>query len=120
MPSPWGQSTTSGSSEVETTHGISVREVGDHREAPTTDRDAVAVLRELAVAGPLRCTADLARSLNSLGQSLSEVSEDREAVTIQWLPKNSVARPRRPREGQIESRQAIGQAIRASLEDREV
>ncbi|MGH3612794.1 MAG: tetratricopeptide repeat protein [Pseudonocardia sp.] len=62
--------------------GVSLWEGGEHREALTTFREAVALWRTLAAAEPARHTPGLATSLNGLGASLREVGEHREALTI--------------------------------------
>jgi len=60
--------------------GVSLREVGDHRQALATDREAVTLYRRLAEAEPARHTPELARSLNNLGLSLRAVGDHRQAL----------------------------------------
>jgi hypothetical protein len=77
--------------------GVSLREVGERREALAVDREAVARLRTLAAAQPAVHTADLAGALINLGVSLSAVGERREALAV---AREAVARWRTLAEAQ--------------------
>jgi len=77
---------------------ISLREVGEHREALTIHREAVALRRELAPAEPTRYTPDLASSLNNLGVGLREAGEPDQALRLAaeaaaWWGRLARARP---------------------------
>ena len=60
--------------------GVSLLELGRHREALDAHEEALRLRRDLATQNPARHTPHLAHSLNNLGTSLRKLGRHREAL----------------------------------------
>jgi hypothetical protein len=78
--------------------GVGLREVGRHRDALTTLKEALTIRRDLAAAEPDRYRSDLAGALTNLGLGLQDVGQRHDAHKyglVIWIER-SVARPVAP------------------------
>ena len=82
--------------------GVSLGDIGEHRQALAAKEEAVALRRELANAEPARYTPDLANSLNNQAITLDALNEQKDALACRGGVVASWAHLRSIRPGQYD------------------